>query len=160
MSLRLRTTAVSEVDATRRGDLTFVFDAEDDFVVRSILGRDDLGNRKSRTRFDYDHPDGRPVLRSEVTQDFNGTWTNRLDVEECRFGPIPETEFTPEVFLVSLGPGRIARPLDAHRALATLNAWWAGAFALGGLSLAGGLVPGRRDRPSSQGAESSGPVSG
>jgi hypothetical protein len=61
-----------------------------------------------------------------------------LDVEECRFGPIPEAEFAPEPFLASLGPGPLDRQHEFEPSTATLLDWYWLAFVGGGISLAGG----------------------
>jgi hypothetical protein len=91
-----------------------------------------------RSATGYDHPDGRPVLRSRVETNQAQTWTIRLDVDECRFGPIPETEFALEPFLADLQPGEIIRKPGAAPAIATLLGWYWLAFLAGGISLAGG----------------------
>ena len=102
----------------------------------------------SDCRLEYDHPDGRPVLRSLVTTIPGQHRTIRLDVEECRFGPIPETEFALEPFLADLKPGEIIRKPVVEPAIATLLGWYWMAFVAGGISLAGGsgLALRSRDR--------------
>ena len=62
----------------------------------------------------------------------------RLEVEECRFGPIPEAEFAVEPFLADLQPGGIFRKPVAEPAIVTLLGWYWLAFLAGGISLAGG----------------------
>ena len=73
-----------------------------------------------------------------------------MDVEECRFGPIPEAEFAPEPFLASLGPGEVVRKAIGEPSTATALDWYWVAFVLGGINLAGGLIVAmgsrRRDR--------------
>ena len=146
VTLRLRT--APEVKGRERQDLTYVFDADELFVVRSIHSEHTLTGIVSDTRFEYDHPDGRPVLRSSVTTTPAQHRTYRLDVEECRFGPIPEAEFALEPFLAGLGPGRPKwQPVD-ESSTATLLDWYWLAFFGGGISLAGGsgLALASRDR--------------
>lgn len=59
-------------------------------------------------------------------------------MEECRFGPIPETEFALEPFLASLGPGRpVQEPPFEPPAPTGLDWYWL-VFVGGGLSLASG----------------------
>ena len=117
-------------------------------MVRSIHYEHPKQKLVSDGRFEYDHPDGRPVLRSLVTTIPAGHRTIRLDVEECRFGPTPESEFALEPFLASLGPGRIVRHTEAEPSTATPLDWYWLAFAGGGISLAvgSGLAMGSRDR--------------
>ena len=62
----------------------------------------------------------------------------RLDVDECRFGPIPEAEFALEPFLASLGPDRLSAAGEFEPSTATLLDWYWLAFVGGGISLAGG----------------------
>jgi hypothetical protein len=82
--------------------------------------------------------DGRPVLRSFVRTIPAPHQTIRLDVEECRFGPIPEVEFALEPCLASLGPGRPTWQQAVEPSTATLLDWYWLAFVVGGISLAGG----------------------
>jgi hypothetical protein len=146
VTLRLRT--APEVKGRDREDVTFVFDADDLFVIRSIHHGEPLQNVDTDRRFEYDHPDGRPVLRSWVTTIAAHHRTLRLDVEECRFGPIPEAEFALEPFLASLGPDRPDWPLAVEPSTATPLDWYWLAFVVGGINLAGGsgLALGSRDR--------------
>jgi hypothetical protein len=72
-----------------------------------------------RSATGYDHPDGRPVLRSLVTMIAGQVRTSRLDVEECRFGPIPESEFAPEPFLAGLRSGLLNRQQAVEPSIAT-----------------------------------------
>ena len=60
VTLRLRTSP--EVKGRDREDYTFVFDADDLFVVRSIHYGEPPQDIVSDCQFEYDHPDGRPVL--------------------------------------------------------------------------------------------------
>ncbi|HKI18396.1 MAG TPA: hypothetical protein VKA15_10970 [Isosphaeraceae bacterium] len=136
VTLRLRTGP--EVKGRDRENSTFVFDADDLFVLRSIHFGEPLQNRVSDIQFEYDHPDGRPVLRSFVRTIPAQHRTIRLDVEECRFGPIPESEFALEPFLASLGPGRPGRQPEVDPPTATWLDWYWLAFVAGGISLAGG----------------------
>jgi hypothetical protein len=71
-----------------------------------------------------------------------------LDVEECRFGPIPEAEFALEPFLAGLGPGRPNWEPSHEPSTATLLDWYWLAFVVGGISLTGesGLALGGRYR--------------
>ncbi len=146
VTLRLRTGP--EVKGRDREDFTLVFDADDLFVVRSIHYGEPLQNVASDRRFEYDHPDGRPVLRSWANTTPAPHRTLRLDVEECRFGPIPEAEFAVEPFLASLGPGGTNRQAAVAPSIATLHDWYWLAFVFGGISLAGGsgLALRSRDR--------------
>ena len=108
VTLRLR--RGPEVKGRDREDFTIVFDADDLFVVRSIHFGEPLQDVGSDRRFEYDHPDGRPVLRSSVGTIPAQHRTLRLDVEECRFGPIPEAEFAPRTVSGQprAGPARLA----------------------------------------------------
>ncbi len=146
--------ASPSVPAKDRQASTFVFAADDDsYVVRSMLS-ESADQAATATECQYDHPDGRTVLRSLVTtiplKDKDQIRTIRLDVEECRFGPIPEAEFAVEPFLASLGPGDVVWHQEVGLSIATiLNGYWV-AFVIGGISLAGGGVVAldvrRRDR--------------
>jgi hypothetical protein len=136
VTLRLRTGP--EVKGRERKDCTFVFDADDLFVARSIHYKAPLEGFVSDCRFDYHHPDGHPVLRSSVTTIPAHHRTIRLDVEECRFGPIPEAEFALEPFLASLGPVRPDWQPMVEPSTATLLDWYWLAFVVGGINLAGG----------------------
>jgi hypothetical protein len=136
VTLRLRTGP--EVKGRDRNDCTFVLDADDLFVVRSIHYGDPLQGPVTNRCFAYDHPDGRPVLRSFVMTIPAQHRNIRLDVEECRFGPIPEAEFALEPFLASLGPARPDwQPAVEPSTAALLDRYWV-AFVGGGISLAGG----------------------
>jgi hypothetical protein len=139
VTLRLRTGP--EVKGRDQGDYTFVFDADDLFVVRSIHSGEPLQDVASDRRFEYDHPDGRPVLRSSVKPILSQHRALQLDVEECRFGPIPEAEFALEPFLVSLGPGRPKGQTAVEPSTATRLDWYWLAFVVVGISLAGGSGP-------------------
>jgi hypothetical protein len=136
VTLRLRTGP--EVTGRDQNDLTFVFDADDLFVVRSVHYGDPLQGSVTNCRFEYDHPNGRPILHSWVTLIPAEHRTIRLDVEECRFGQIPEAEFELEPFQASLGPGRPGRQPEVEPSTATLLGWYWLAFVGGGISLAGG----------------------
>jgi hypothetical protein len=136
VTLRLRTGP--DVKGGDQKDCTFVFDADDLFVARSIHYEAPLAGFVADCRYEYDHPDGRPVLRSCVTTIPGLRQIIRLDVEECRFGPIPEDEFGLETFLASLGPGRPHwRPVVQPSTATPLDGYWL-AFVVGGISLAGG----------------------
>jgi hypothetical protein len=136
VTLRLRTSP--EVKGRDRNDITYVFDADDLFVLRSIHFGEPLQNPVSDIQFEYDHPDGRPVLRSSVRTIPAQHLTSRSDVEECRFGPIPEAEFALESFLASLGPGRPNLQPAVEPSTATWpDRYWL-AFVVGGISLACG----------------------
>ncbi len=134
--LRMRTGP--KVKGRDRNDCTFVFDADDLFVVRSLHYEEPLKGFVSDCQFEYDHPDGRPVLRSSVTTIPTEHRTVRADVEEFRFGPIPEAEFALEPFLASLGPGPLDRQHEFEPSTATRLDWYWLAFVGGGISLAGG----------------------
>ena len=149
MTLGLRTSpAVPEKD--RRLN-TLVFAVDDSYVARSL--RYESPTRPAIvTECQYDHPAGRPVLRSLVTTlpltAANQSRTLRVDVEECRFGPIPAAEFAVEPFLASLQPGEFVRPPLAEPSTGTFLDWYWLAFGGGGISLAGGaaLAMGGRSR--------------
>jgi len=149
LTLKLR--SPPEAREADRQALTFVFAVDDSFVVRSM--HCELPNQKlvSDCRFEYDHPDGRPVLRSYVTTTAGQVRTIRLDVEDCRFGPIPETESALEPFLAGLEPGPPKRQPEAEPSTATWLDWYWVAFLLGGLHMAGGsavaLGSRRRESP-------------
>ncbi len=136
VTLRLRT--VPGIKGRDREESTFVFDADDLFVVRSEHYENPHSGFISDCRFEYDHPDGRPVLRSSVIPVSSQHRTIRLDVEECRFGPIPESEFALEPFLASLGPGRPVRPPAFDPPASTGLDWYWLVFVGGGISLAAG----------------------
>jgi hypothetical protein len=121
-----------------RQAFTFVFAVDDSFVVRSEHYELPRQKLVSDCRFEYDHPDGRPVLRSSVTTIEGQARKIRLDVEECVFGPIPAAEFALEPFLASLGPGPLDRQHEFEPSSATLLDWYWLAFIGGGFSLAGG----------------------
>ena len=130
-----------ETDPDQRRAFTFTFDRADSFVVRSI--HYDFPTGSSDSQCDYDHPDGRPVLRSLVTtvpHDPKPPGVLRVDVEECRFGPIPESEFALEPFLASLGPGELVREPAVEYSTSTILDWYWLAFVGGGIILAGGLT--------------------
>ena len=118
----------------------FTFDADDGYLVLSIL--DQIHGQVGDTRFHYDQIDGRPVLRSLVTKfEINGQpRTLRMVVDDCRFGPIPESEFALEPFLASLGPGKLVRESAVEFSTSTILDWYWLAFVGGGISLAGGLT--------------------
>jgi hypothetical protein len=146
VTLRLRTSPEVKV---HREDCTFVFDADEMFVVRSE--RADSWDGSFEGRYGYDRQGGRPV--SQVI-----TWTNvgstppklatRLEVTECRFGPIPESEFAEEPFLARLHAGEIIREQVEEPPAGAVLEWYWLAFVVGGISLAGGsgLALGSRDR--------------
>ena len=68
-------------------------------------------------------------------------------VDECQFGPIPESEFALEPFLASLSPGPLVRESADQPATATLLNWYWLAFVGGGVSLAVGLALVATGRP-------------
>jgi len=136
VTLRLRTSP--EVKGRDRQDFTLAFDADDLFVVRSIHNGEPLQGLDSDGHYEYDHPDGRPVLRSFLKTIPAQHRTIRLDVEECRFGPIPDAEFALEPFLASLGPDRPNWQPTVEPSSATPLDWYWLAFVVGGISLAGG----------------------
>jgi hypothetical protein len=138
ITLTLRSTpAVREAD---REAFTYVFAVDDSFVVRSEHYESPNHKTVSDCRFEYDRSsDGRLVLRSlATTMAGQSRPFIRLEVEECRFGPIPEAEFALEPFLAELQPGGIVRKPVAEPATATLLGWYWLAFLAGGISLAGG----------------------
>lgn len=138
---RLLTLGLRSPREAREADrqaLTFVFAVDDSFVVRSEHYERPKQKLVSDCRFEYDHPDGRPVLRSFVTTTEGQVRTIRLDVQECVFGPIPAAEFALEPFLASLGPGAPNRQHEFEPSTATPLDWYWLAFVVGGISLAGG----------------------
>ncbi len=151
VTLRLR--ASPEVNGRDPAVTTFVFDADDLFVVRSVHG-ENLGHR-SEARYEYDHQGDRPIFRACTANSLaptTPTWSARLEVTECRFGPIPESEFAPESFLGHLKSDGIVRNHVEEPSTATsLDRYWL-AFVAGGISLACGsalaLGSRRRDRQS------------
>ena len=140
VTLRLRTSP--EVKGRDREDCTFVFDADDLFVVRSdALRRTSQDGRSmadtSTTIRTAARSFGRHRRRArsnpaEAVGPSDWRWT------ECRFGPIPESEFAPEPFLARLEPGGIIRKQVEEPSTATLLDWYWLAFVGGGISLAGG----------------------
>jgi hypothetical protein len=136
VTLRLRTNP--EVKGQRL-DYTFVFDADDLFVVRSEHAEE--AGRSFEGRYDYDHEGGRPIFRLLTSTSVERTapeLSARLEVTECRFGPIPESEFAVEPFLARLQPGEIIRKQVEEPSTATLLDWYWLAFVGGGISLACG----------------------
>jgi hypothetical protein len=147
VTLRLRTSP--EVTGRNRGDYTFVFDADDLFVVRSGHGWE--FGQPFDVRYDYDHQGGRPIFRARTSPSLDPTRpkvSTLLEVTECRFGPIPESEFDPESFLGRLKPDGIIQKEVEEPSPATLLDWYWLAFVGGGISLAGGsgLALGSRHR--------------
>ncbi|MGC8643319.1 MAG: hypothetical protein ACP5XB_25965 [Isosphaeraceae bacterium] len=136
VTLRLRTNP--EVKGRDRNDITYVFDADDLCVVRSIHYEAPEQKLVSTCRYAYDHSNDRPVLRSWVTTIPARHRALRLDAEECRFEPISESEFAVEPFLASLGPGRPNWPPAAEPRAATPLVWYWLAFVIGGINVAGG----------------------
>jgi hypothetical protein len=135
VTLRLRTSP--EVKGRDREDCTFVFDADDLFVVRSVHG-EEFGE-SSEVRYEYDHEGGRPIFRALTSVDpTTRKLSTPLEVTECRFGPIPESEFAPESFLGRLKPEGIIRKHVEEPSTATRLDWYWLAFVGGGISLAGG----------------------
>ena len=123
-----------------RHSITFVFAADDSFVLLSRpVQKYRFGKLVSDCRLEYDHLDGRPVLRSLVTTIVDQVRTMKLDVEECRFGPIPETEFAArKSFLADHKPFEIIRKPVVEPAIPTFLGWHWVAFVAGGISLACG----------------------
>ncbi len=136
VTLRLRTSPEVKV---HREDCTFVFDADEMFVVRSE--RADQWDGSFEGRYEYDRQGGRPIFQVITATDVESTprkLSARLEVTECRFGPIPESEFAEEPFLARLQPGEIIwKQVDEPPTGAVLEWYWL-AFAGGGISLAGG----------------------
>ena len=144
---RLLTLGLRSPPGAREADrlaLTLAFAVDDSFVVRSGHYERPEQRLVSDCRFEYDHPDGRPVLRSSVTTIEGRARTIRLDVEECVFGPIPAAEFDLEAFLAGLGPGEVIRERVVDPA--TLLGWYWLAFVVGGIGLASGSVLAMRAR--------------
>lgn len=148
VTLRLRSSPW--VEGPDRADFTFEFDAADSFIVRSAR------TEGYEARFEYGHEEGRPILRSSEGGPTSPDPTTparstRLEVAECRFGPIPESEFDPESFLGRLAAEAIIRDQPEGPSTATSLDWYWLAFVGGGISLAGGaglsLGGRRRDRP-------------
>jgi hypothetical protein len=136
VTLRLRTSPEVKV---HREDFTFGFDADEMFVVHSE--RADQWDGSFELRYDYDRQGGRPIFQVI-------TWTNvdstppkpsaRLEVTECRFGPIPESEFAEEPFLAHLQAGEIIWKQAEEPPTGAALEWYWLAFVGGGISLAGG----------------------
>jgi hypothetical protein len=137
VTLRLRTSP--EVKGRDRQDHTFVFDADDLFVVRS--SHEEVSGQSFEVRYDYDHRGGRPMFRALTStrlEPATPKLSGRLEVTECRFGPIPESEFAPESFVARLQPdGMIRKPVEGRSIATLLDCYWL-AFVGGGISLAGG----------------------
>ncbi len=150
VTLRLRT--APEVKGRDRDEVTFVFDADDSYVTRSSHGG--RSENSFETQYEYDHDGGLPIFKSFISRGVDSTkakWSSRIEVTECRFGPIPESEFSPESFLSSLKPEGIGRQPGEDRLFAVLlNGYWL-AFACGGISVVGGsgLALKNRDRTGS-----------
>ena len=122
-----------------REDCTFVFDADDLFVVRSEHAEE--SGRSFEGRYFYDHQGERPIFRALTSTSVDPTppkLLTRLEVTECRFGPIPESEVAPEPFLGRLQPGEITWKQVEEPSTAALLEWYWLAFVGGGISLAGG----------------------
>jgi hypothetical protein len=143
VTLRLRT--IPEVTGIGRDDCTFVFDADDLFVVRSERAE------SYEFQFDYDHEGGRPIFRAQTGR-FTGLdpsrpkGSTRLEVTQRRFGPIPESEFAPESFLDRLKAGGIIRqPVEEPLTATPVDHYWL-AFVGGGISLVGGSALALRSR--------------
>jgi hypothetical protein len=143
VTLRLRTNP--EVKSGNRFDATFDFDADDLFVVRSIRYEDPERKSISDVHFEYDHVDGHPMLRSAMMKSPSQR-TVQLDVRECRFGPISESEFAIDPFLSSLGPDRIGRRPEFELSTTTWLEWYWLAIALGAVHMVIGSVMALKDR--------------
>jgi hypothetical protein len=61
-----------------------------------------------------------------------------LEVTECRFGPIPESEFAEEPFLARLQAGEIIWKQVEEPPTGTVLEWYWLPFVVGGINLAGG----------------------
>jgi hypothetical protein len=124
-----------------RGDFTFVFDADDLFVVRSVHGGESGGLWE--VKYDYDHAGGRPIFRALAAISLDSAKpkvSTRLEVTECRFGEIPESEFTPASLLAHLEPDGIVREHFVEPSTARFFAnWYWLAFVAGGISVASGF---------------------
>ena len=146
LTLRLRTSPA--VKGRDREDCTFVFDADDLFVVRSMHYGEPFRCSFRITNTIRVRPSaGRPVLRSWRRSNTAKYPTLRLDVKECRFGPIPESEFALDRSWPASGrTGSSGSRVEAPTA--TLLDWYWLAFVCGGISLAGGsgLALGSRHR--------------
>jgi len=146
VTLRLRS---SPEVKSHREDCTFVFNADEMFVVRSE--RADLWDGSFEDRYDYDRQGGRPIFQVSTATNVASTppkLSGRLEVTECRFGPIPESEFAEEPFLARLQTGEIIWKQVEEPPPGTVLKWHWLAFAVGGISLAGGsgLALGSRNR--------------
>ena len=136
VTLRLR--ASPEVKG-RRDDCSFVFDADEMFVVLSE--RADQWDGSFENRYDYDRQGGRPIFQVITATNVASTppkLSARLEVTECRFGPIPESEFAEEPFLARLQASEIIWKQVEEPSTGTLLDWYWLAFVGGGISLAGG----------------------
>jgi hypothetical protein len=136
VTLRLRTSP--EVKAHRE-DFTFVFDADEMFVVRSERAHQWDGSFEGR--YDYDRQGGRPIFQAITAMNVDSTppkLSARVEVTECRFGPIPEAEFAEDSFLARLQAGEIIWKQVEEPPTGTVLKWYWLAFVVGGMSLAGG----------------------
>ena len=146
MTLGLRTGL--EVNGPR-ADCTFVFDVDEMFVVRSE--REDHWDGSFKNRYDYDRQGGRPIFQVITATNVDSTppkVARRLEITECRFGPIPESEFAEEPFSARLQTGEIIWNQVEEPPTGAVLEWYGLAFIGGGISLAGGSgqVLGSRDR--------------
>ena len=136
VTLRLRTSPEAKGP---REDCTFVFDADEMFVVRSE--REDRWGGSFEGRYDYDRQGGRPIFQVLTATNVESTppkLAARLEVTECRFGPIPESEFAEAPFLGRLQAGEIIwKQVEEPPTGAVLKWYWL-AFVVGGINLAGG----------------------
>jgi hypothetical protein len=135
VTLRLRTSP--EVKGHRE-DCTFVFDADEMFVVRSE--RADQWDGSFEGRYDYGRQGGRPIFQVITATNVDSTppkLSARLEVTECRFGPIPDSEFAEEPFLARLQTGEIIWKQVEEPPTGAVPEWYWLAFVGGGISLAG-----------------------
>jgi hypothetical protein len=133
--------------------VTAVLSADDHFAVRSNeVERTD--GTVVRGTFEYDDHDGVPVLRSSRSagpSSDGGRFEGRLTVLERRFGPTPESEFTPERLLDGPTVRKPPDPDPYRTDRPTFADWYRVPFAAGAAMMALGvgvglLGPFRADR--------------
>ena len=130
-----------------RQALTYVFAVDDSFVVRSLHYELPKQKLVSDCRFEYDHPDGQPVLRSLVTTVVGqpgppSDWMWR----SAGSGRSPRPNSRSNRFWPTSSPAKIIRNPVVQPAIVTILGWYWMAFVAGGISLAGGCGLALRSR--------------
>ena len=118
-------------------------------MVRSE--RADQWDGSFKNRYDYDRQGRRPIFQVITATNVDSTppkLARRLEITECRFGPIPESEFAEEPLSARLPAGEIIWNQVEEPPTGAVLEWYWLAFIGGGISLAGGsgLALGSRDR--------------